>query len=312
MLPAETLRLVAAGGVFLAALAIAAAPGLAIASGSRRPAAHVTAADRRVFERLIAVMKGVPPGPRGGRLTAAGLALEGTPYAAGALEVPGPERLVCHLGGLDCVTFVETCLAAARTSRLDPPSPRMATKGRVATHQDVFEEFMAELRLLRYRDGTILGYASRLHYFSEWLRQNAARGVLADLTADLGGVPEIRQIDYMTTHRKLYPRLASDRTFQAMLAVEAALSARPLIVIPRDRLAAAEGRLEDGDIVAIVPTTEGLDVSHTGLVRRGTDGRVHLLHAPDVGDRVRTTIETLGEYVAAHPKVRGLMVARPL
>ncbi|MBM3271200.1 MAG: DUF1460 domain-containing protein [Candidatus Sericytochromatia bacterium] len=297
MPPAETLRLVAASSVFLAALAIAAAPILAAAVPARRPAHHVTAADREIYSRLLAAVRVVPADRRGARLVAAGLALEGTPYVAGALEVPGAERLVCNLRGLDCVTFVEACLAAARVADLpDPP----------------FEAFLAELARNRYRDGRIDGYASRLHYFSEWIARNAARGALRDVTADLGGVPADRQIDYMSAHRKLYPRLASERTFAAIQATERELSARSLVLVPRDRVAAIEADLQDGDILAIVPTTAGLDVSHTGLVRRGADGRPRLLHAPDVGDRVRTTTDTVAEYVAGHAKVHGLIVARPL
>ncbi len=297
MLPAETLRLVAAGGVFLAALAIAVVPTLAATFPGKRPAIQVTRADRAIYDRLVAAVREIPADRRGDRLIAAGLALEGTPYAAGALEVPGPERLVCNLRGLDCVTFVEVCLAVARSA--DAPKAG-------------FEEFLAELARMRYRDGIVDGYASRLHYFAEWLRRNAARGALADVTAELGGAAEDRPIHYMTENRKLYPRLESERAFEALRRVEADLSGTPLVVIGREQIAAAEARLADGDILALVPTTAGLDISHTGLAHRGADGRIHLLHAPDVGERVRTNPEPLTDYVAAHPKVHGLIVARPI
>jgi hypothetical protein len=77
-----------------------------------------------------------------------------TPYVAHTLEVEGPERLVVHLGGLDCLTFVESTLALARCVR----------RGRTT-----MDDFRAELQQLRYRDGRIDGYPSRLHYFTDRL-----------------------------------------------------------------------------------------------------------------------------------------------
>ena len=49
--------------------------------------------------------------PIGEVMAAIGTSFIGTPYVAHTLEVPGPERLVVNLQGLDCTTFVEKIVA---------------------------------------------------------------------------------------------------------------------------------------------------------------------------------------------------------
>ena len=43
---------------------------------------------------------------------------------------------------------------------------------------------------MRYRGGKRRGYASRLHYFSEWISDGARRGLVRDLGAELGGAED--------------------------------------------------------------------------------------------------------------------------
>src|SRR5690606_12471803 len=102
-----------------------------------------------------------------------------TPYVAHTLEVPGPERLVINLRGLDCVSFVENTLALSRLVRAGVSD---------------FEAFQAEIRALRYRDGAIDGYPSRLHYFTEWIADNERMGRVRDVTPELGGVRDSEAI----------------------------------------------------------------------------------------------------------------------
>ena len=101
----------------------------------------------------------VPLGPsvvRVGELAA------GTPYVPGTLDayltagaaLPATEPLTLSLTRFDCVTLVESCLGVARVARRDGAA--------------TWERFGQEIEAMRYRDGVRLGYASRLHYFSEW------------------------------------------------------------------------------------------------------------------------------------------------
>ncbi len=80
----------------------------------------------------------------------------GAPYQAGTLEAAGREKLVINLAEFDCTTFVETVLALARCAAAGKLSP---------------SEFRKNVKFIRYRQAKIDGYASRLHYFTDWLQR---------------------------------------------------------------------------------------------------------------------------------------------
>ena len=165
---------------------------------------------------------------------------------------------------------------------------------------------------MRYRDGHMAGYGSRLHYFSGWIADNERRGLVKNLTAALGGRRDTRLIDFMSTHRKAYAKLTDEAAFEQVKAAEAAVNAAPRWVLPKDRVAAVLPLLQSGDIVAIAIDIEGLDVVHTGLVYRKPDGSVHLLHAPEPGEVVTVSAKPLVEYLQQYKVHVGVMIARPL
>lgn len=235
--------------------------------------------------------------PMGELVATVGRYYLGHPYKAKALERPGDETLIVDLTGLDCTTFVETSLAIARTIR----------QGRFT-----FDGFVDELQRLRYRDGVVAGYPSRLHYFSDWLYDNGRKGLVEELTEFLGGEPQALQVTFMTRHRQAYPQLKDPGNVLAMQAIEAAISDRAHFLIPRDRLAEIEPKLQPGDIIALVPAIVGLDVAHVGLAVRENDGRIHLLNAPMVGRRVEISKEPLVEMLKDRKAYLGIRVARPL
>lgn len=217
----------------------------------------------------------------------------GVPY--GAQGWSEADRLACRLDAFDCVTLVETSLAIARSVAKNEPAA-----------------YARELRALRFRDGKPDGFASRLHYFSDWVADNARRGHLRDLTAELGGEVDARPIHYMTSHWESYQKVKVQADYDAIAAVEAAMNARPRYVLPKARVAAVLDRLETGDIVAMATQIEGLDVVHVGLVYRKPDGAVHLLHAPVPGDVVSISRKPLPEYLKTFDAHVGVIVARPL
>src|SRR5512145_3438028 len=98
----------------------------------------------------------------------------GAPYQAGTLERAGREKLVVHLADFDCTTFVETVLALARTT----------AAGKLSV-----PEFRKNLKFIRYRQGRLNGYASRLHYFTDWLADNEKKKVLKNVSRLLAGKP---------------------------------------------------------------------------------------------------------------------------
>src|SRR5512133_46241 len=89
----------------------------------------------------------------------------GTTYVAKTLEVQ-PEILVVNLRGFDCTTLVETCMSLMRNVKCQDTS---------------FVHFAQNLESIRYREGTLNGYCSRLHYFSDWIRDNERKGFVKDI-----------------------------------------------------------------------------------------------------------------------------------
>lgn len=220
----------------------------------------------------------------------------GTPYAAKTLEVPGKENLVINLHGLDCVTFVENTLALSRCVKME---------------QHSFEEYKRQLQLIRYRDGIVDEYPSRLHYFSDWIYNNANKNVVRNVTRELGGVPYEKTINFMTAHRSSYHKLSESAYVEMIKKTETALTSQEQYYIPKERLAYLQDGIRNGDVIAITTSIDGLDISHTGLAIR-IGGKLRYLHAPLSSGSVQISEGSLVEYLMSHKNQTGIMVARPL
>ena len=253
--------------------------------------------DREIFDQTVrrAAAEGVDSLPVGERIVAIGRWFVGADYVPGTLEIQ-PEQLVVNLEQFDCVTYVESMLALARV--LEEPEP-------------TFDRFLLELRRIRYRQGRLDGYASRLHYFSEWISDNASLGIVQDVTPELGGVPLNEHIAFMSSNRERYPTLRDDDTYDRIREIEETLSRASIMYIPKDRIADAISRIRDGDIIAATSSTVGLDVAHTGFAIR-VDGRLHFMNAPLVGRSVEISELPLAERMQRISEQDGVMVARPL
>jgi cell wall-associated NlpC family hydrolase len=235
--------------------------------------------------------------PVGAAMQALGMRFQGVPYRAGTLDAPPTERLVVHLDGFDCVTFVETLLAMARGVQQQDYS---------------YAGFARRLAQQRYRTGTV-GYCQRLHYFTDWIDANAKAGRVAPLTADLGGRVMRDTLDFMSRNRSSYAPMTDDSLYACVQQMEERLAAaqggRPLRYIPQDSIQAVYDRLEAGDILAFATSIGGLDVAHTGLVYAGKDGQRGVLHA-SLSDGV-TVSPDLQRYVQQIDHQIGIVVARP-
>lgn len=241
--------------------------------------------------------------PIGAALVRLGRTFVDTPYRPGTLEVPGPERLVIDLRELDCVTLVENVIALTWFVRRDGVAL-------LATPNAARARYESHLRDLRYRDGRLEGYASRLHYFSEWLADHERRGLLKQISRELGGVADRRPIDFMSSHPASYRQLQEPGVREAIQGIEAKLNAAgPRWYLPKARIAAVASRIHDGDIIAATATVAGLDVVHTGIAF-WQDGVLHLLHAPLVGKSVEISTQSLAERILSIKSQSGIMVAR--
>lgn len=207
------------------------------------------------------------------------------------------EQLRLSFRAFQCVSFVESSLAMARC---------------LWAHKPDLGCFAQELISLRYRGGHVDGYISRLHYYSEWMTDNATRGRLALLTPKLGGTPVARTEKYMTNHPKLYGPLVDPNIFAQVAQMEAQVSMLHPCVIGRNQIQAVSPWLQSGDVVAITSFRRDILVTHTGFVKRDADGALHLLHASSAKRHVALSRETLSEYILGRSGRAGMMVARPL
>ena len=218
----------------------------------------------------------------------------GAPYEAGILDRGIAEELVVALDSFDCVLLVETALAAARSIR---------------DERYGFDAFRENLKAMRYRGGELDGYCSRLHYFSEWIRDNEQRGLVSNVTKELGGLRLDKTLNFMSGHRASYPRFATnDSLFLGIKRMEKDLSGIEIFYIPQDRISTVYDRIESGDIIATATNIAGLDVSHTGLAYRDGDS-VGFLHASTSGG-VKVSPD-LQEYVQSNGIQIGIVVVRP-
>ena len=229
----------------------------------------------------------------------------GTPYVAGALDAyikaggdPAAEPLEVSLTRFDCVTLVESCLALARTA--------------AAEGEPTWERFGQEIERMRYRDGVRTGYASRLHYFSEWISDGARRGLVKDMGMELGGEKDDRSLHFMRQHGNRYAAFAHPAEWEKIREMERSLDRSPRMVVPTARIAEVQDRIESGDVLAFATSISGLDVTHAALAYRGADRVLRVLHAPLSGGVVEVTETTLPEYVAQIGMSTGILVARPL
>jgi hypothetical protein len=243
--------------------------------------------------------------PIGERVAAMGKLFLGTPYVAHTLDSDATnEQVVVNLRGFDCVTFYENMLAFARILK-KYPNPTMANLSN-------------ELRYLRYRDGNIAGFHSRLNYTIDYFYNNEKKlaFVREDVTRKIGGQYlqfDGREINFMTTHRSLYKQLAvSDSEYHAMLRIEKDIHARKdFYYIPKSDVSAVESKIETGDILGITTNISGLDCSHTGIAIRMPDGRIHFMHASSIMSKVIISSDPLADYLIHSAHQTGIIIARP-
>jgi len=222
----------------------------------------------------------------------------GLEYESHTLDKNKKENLVVHLTGLDCYTFLETSLVFAR----------LIKEGKTN-----FNNFEKELENIRYRNGKLNGYASRLHYFSDWIYDMNKRGIAKDITKEIGGIPYKNKVDFMSTHPDSYLQLKNDSLMIKKISeIEKEISRRKYYYIPQNKIAGIENKLKSGDILGITTEISGLDISHTGIAIRENDGRIHLFHAPNVGKKIQISKEPLADYILKHKYQTGIIVSRPL
>jgi len=145
--------------------------------------------DAQLIRQLIAATR--PMNVIGERMKYISGQLLGLPYVRNPLigSATEAEIFVTRMDGFDCVTFLETVLALARSKSL--------------------EDFLVTLRQIRYRNGEV-DYRQRLHYLTDWASSQVQRGLLVDLTIGEDTILREKRLDWV---KSVEPKMARFRYF---------------------------------------------------------------------------------------------------
>ena len=252
--------------------------------------------DRAIFERYLASMPQDAYLPMDSLMIRSARFFLGTPYVASTLEKE-PEGLVINLRELDCTTFAESILALSRTFR-----------GGMVT----FEAFCDSLQRIRYREGVIRDYTDRLHYMADWFYENERKGIVQDMTQEIGGIPLTLDLSFISTHPDSYKQLKNQPAWvERMAIIEQAINQRSHYHIPKEEIDTHASRIKTGDILCFVTSIKGLDVTHVGIAYWEA-GRLTFIHASSSAKQVIIQPTSLKEYAESIKSCRGIWVARPL
>ena len=218
----------------------------------------------------------------------------GTPYVAGTLEIE-PERLTVNTRETDCILFVEMCLAMSLTAKEAEPT---------------FEKYVDNLRQLRYRNGKVDGYASRLHYTSEWIIQGETRGLFQEVSRQCGGSVLDQKFNFMSTHPASYKQLKDNPKAVAKIRIaEQNLETWDYWYIPKADLPECIKNIKTGDIIGFNSSTPGLDIAHVAYAYWEGD-TLTFIHASYTDKKVVINKTPLVPYTNGIKGHNGLRVIR--
>lgn len=255
-----------------------------------------TSEDRQIFDRYIAYIAPWRLASTDSLLEKTALFFRDTPYVSHTLEIDNDERLVVNLRQFDCTTFVESVIALVRTARSINPD---------------FDSFLNELQYIRYRGGNLQGYASRLHYTTDWLYDNEKKGLLKNISAGLGGILEEKTIDFMTTHRDAYKQLKSDDALlKEMELCENRVNERGgFYYLPKESIADKKDLIPHFSVIAFTTTLKGLDVTHMGFSFQDRD-KLTFIHASSRQGKVVIDQKSLHDYCGGQSSCTGIIVVK--
>ena len=225
----------------------------------------------------------------------------GLPYVGQTLELyPDDERLVLNTRELDCTTYVDVVAALTLCARRGETS---------------FAQFVRQLHNQRYWDGKCNGYPSRIHYFSDWIRDNSRLGFASEVQQPTPPFTAVQTVNvsYMTQHPQSYVSLKRHPEYLPIIAKqEKDLSGRKFRYIPTSEVKNTEvvrQAVHDGDIVCIVTSAEGLDIAHLGIAVWHTDG-LHFIDASSKHKKVVEETVTLQQYLKQRKNALGIRIVR--
>ena len=235
--------------------------------------------------------------------------LLGRPYVGQTLEVAymkpdaygsDDEQLVVNTRQLDCTTLVETVTALTLCVRQG---------------KKTWNDYLMALQTLRYRQGALKNYTSRLHYFSDWIGDKVSMQLVKEIQEPcppFTGVQTLK-VNYMSQHPQSYQALkAHPELIPVIRQQEEVLTGQTFRYIPKTAIrntALLRQTVHDGDIIAITCNKPGLDIAHLGFAVWKKNG-LHLLNASQLHKKVVLEPMTLYKYMQKHPSFTGIRIIR--
>ena len=224
----------------------------------------------------------------------------GIPYVAHTLEVNDSEQLVVNTRQLDCTTLVETVTALT-----------------ICVQQEKcrWEDYLKTLRKLRYRQGVMDGYTSRLHYFTDWIDDKQLMGIVSEIQGPNPPFTALQKVKvgYMSQHPQSYKALKANEALVPIIKrQEQQLTGKTYRYIPKQTIKNTQllrQTIKDGDIIAITCNKKGLDIAHLGFAVWQKDG-LHLLNASSIHHKVVTEPMTIRQYLQKHSTFTGVRIIR--
>lgn len=246
------------------------------------------------FQKTMDLLKGDRNLPMDQTVIKVAKSFLGTPYVAGTLE-KDPELLTVNTRQTDCILFVEMCLALSLTSKEDNPT---------------FEKYLDNLRKLRYRNGVVDGYASRVHYTSEWIIQGSVRGIFKEVSLEAGGSKLDQKFNFMSNHPNSYRQLKDNpKLVERIAKAEKNLETYDYFYIPQADLEKCLHNIKTGDIIGFNSSVPGLDIAHV-CYAYWENGVLTFIHASMGEMKVVINKKPLLNYVLDSKGINGVRVIR--
>ena len=239
----------------------------------------------------------------------------GTPYQENTLETNQNEELVINLRAFDCVTFLDNVIALCLCLK--------------SNQQEIgsFEFFCRNIQLIRYRKGLLSGYESRLHYFSDWLRDGQRKGLLQLLPANHKQLAEVNLLSNSLTD---YEKKESIQIVESKLNLEntkwpiSYFDCQDLNQVLNSRINARANPqintqnpekflLRSGNIIGFVSNKAGLDFNHVAFLKQipSSQGQnLTFIHASSINRQVEIYDGSLLEYCQSKKSNKGITAAK--
>jgi hypothetical protein len=224
---------------------------------------------------------------------------EGTPYGGGSNGCPQAHTLV-NVKQMDCMTFVENYWAMVFTRHLisqmkDQPE-----------EEEMFAMYVQNLNAIRYYAGVNQRNEDRIQYLTSGFIQLEKAGVL-EAVGKQACEPLKRNIHYVSSNKTKFGGFTDWAFIQNK---EKEMSQYPYHMFSKNEISKYAELAQDGDLVGLVTTVPGLDVSHCGVITK-KGPKVYMTHASSVKKQL-VVAQPLEEYLSNRTTISGIVVFRPV